>query len=260
MEKNNYIALLGTNSKSTIILYNAIAEFFPVSIVIIEKKESKTIFLKRRIKKLGLLKVIDQLIFMLTYSKLLTLLSKKRIQTIFKKNKLSLTPIPGHLIKRIDSINDDVVLKLLQKKPHDIIILNGTRIISKKIINSSKGVILNIHAGITPNYRGVHGAYWAFVKNQNYLAGVTLHCVDSGVDTGRVIDQKIIDVIDADNYATYPLLQLSVGIKLLLQFLDMRYSGKIHQGMILGSDNASSQWYHPGFFEYLYNRIFLRVK
>ena len=41
-----------------------------------------------------------------------------------------------------------------------------------------------MHAGITPQYRGVHGGYWAVVNNDPEHCGVTIHFVDKGIDTG----------------------------------------------------------------------------
>ena len=44
-------------------------------------------------------------------------------------------------------------------------ILNGTRIVSKKVISSIGCLFINTHCGITPKYRGVHGGYWAIYNN-----------------------------------------------------------------------------------------------
>lgn len=92
----------------------------------------------------------------------------------------------------------------------------------------------------------VHGAYWAYLNKQSNLAGVTLHRVDKGVDTGKVLGHKIIQVQYNDNFSTYPLLQLNSGIELLKEYL----SGSIKLDLVK-SDNRSSLWYHPGFSIYI---------
>jgi folate-dependent phosphoribosylglycinamide formyltransferase PurN len=66
----------------------------------------------------------------------------------------------------------------------DLVIVNGTRIISKKVLSSINSKFVNIHVGITPKYRGVHGTYWALVNNDVENSGVTVHFVDEGIDTG----------------------------------------------------------------------------
>ena len=52
------------------------------------------------------------------------------------------------------------------------------------LLEAVPAVFLNTLAGITPSYRGVHGAYWALVQRQPDACGVTVHLVDAGIDTG----------------------------------------------------------------------------
>lgn len=256
--KNIY--LFGSDSDSTRILYNSLSIYFSISKVVIEKDETKFKFFSRRIKKIGFFRVIDQLLFIVTYSKILRSLSKKRIKEILERDNLFLDSIPHNKVTKVLSINSKEVIDLIKNDKPEIIILSGTRILSKKVILTSQAKIINIHAGITPNYRGVHGAYWALVNKEIHLTGVTVHYVDVGVDTGQIIDQELINISDGDNYATYPLLQLSLGIQLLIKFLIADSYKMNYKSNILGSNISSKQWYHPGLFEYLFNRIFRGVK
>jgi methionyl-tRNA formyltransferase len=257
--KSKNIIILGRNSLSTLILYNALSLSHDVKCVILENEESRRIFLKRRIKKLGLIRVLDQLLFITIFTKLLKFISKKRTLEIIKMQNISLDPIPESKILKVESINSQNVIEILQTSHHDYIVLSGTRILSKGVINSVKSQILNIHAGITPNYRGVHGAYWAYVNRESNLAGVTLHRVDYGVDTGNIIDQELIMITKNDNLVTYPYLQLFVGIHMLLKFIQTDNSKCCVKEKM---DNlvVSKQWYHPGLSQYLYNLIVLGVK
>ena len=45
--------------------------------------------------------------------------------------------------------------------------------------------VINMHAGITLRYRGVHGGYWALAEQHPEWVGTTVHLVDPGIDTGR---------------------------------------------------------------------------
>ena len=71
--------------------------------------------------------------------------------------------------------------------------------------------VINIHAGVTPRYRGVHGGYWALREGRPGLAGSTVHLVDPGIDTGGILAQATFTAGDADSIATYPLLHLACG-------------------------------------------------
>ena len=254
-EKKTKVIILGSRSNSTNILYNSLTNEFDIIKVIIEKKESKFLFFKRRLKKVGYLKLLDQLFFILFISKLITLYSEKRYKEILKINNLSNSNIDKTQIISVESINSSTSIDLIKSFNADIILLSGTRILSSNLLRSINSKIINIHAGITPYYRGVHGAYWAYLNKQSSLAGVTLHRVDKGIDTGKILGQKIIQVQSSDNFSTYPLLQLNSGIIMLKKFLNN--TDKLH---VVQSKNKSKLWYHPGFFQYLYYRCFHGVK
>jgi len=258
MESKNII-VLGRQNESTRILYNSLSINHHVSCVIVERGEAKLNFVKRRIKKLGFLRVLDQLLFIIFCSKVLEFFSRKRISEILKENDISLNSIPEGKIVNVDSVNSQEVIDILQGRNSDLIVLSGTRILANKVICSTNSLILNIHAGITPNYRGVHGAYWALVNNEKHLAGVTLHVVDSGVDTGSIIDQDLITITKKDNYSTYPYLQLLIGVNLLLKYLEYN-SLKEYDRKVIGGDGFSKQWFHPGLSQYLRNLFVLGVR
>jgi folate-dependent phosphoribosylglycinamide formyltransferase PurN len=256
---NNKILLLASDGISTNILYNAISKDFEISHVVLENPISKVKFLKNRFKRVGFFRLIDQLLFIMLFNKILSMISKKRKLEIIDQNNLNVVPIVVNKVVRVKSANLNSSVELIKKLNPDIILVNGTRILSTKLLEATDAIIVNIHAGITPNYRGVHGAYWAFVNKEYHLAGVTLHYVDNGVDTGMVINQALISINKNDNFVTYPLLQLSQGIVLLKSFLNNVLHSPTLEKDILGNDE-SNQWYHPGFFEYFYYRILRGVK
>ena len=75
--------------------------------------------------------------------------------------------------------------------------------------------VLNMHAGITPRYRGVHGGYWALAEHHPEWVGTTVHLVDPGIDTGGILAQTTFEVSGEDTIATYPDLHLVHGLPLL---------------------------------------------
>ncbi|MES2417266.1 MAG: formyl transferase [Bacteroidota bacterium] len=253
------VILLASSGASTNILYNKINAHYEITSVIIEDNISAKVFWERRIKKLGLWKVLGQVLFIVIIQKILKMTSKARSISILKENGLSTECIPENKLLRVNSVNSEKLIGLLKQANPDLILVNGTRIISKKVLSATQAPFINIHAGITPEYRGVHGAYWAFYNKEPDLAGVTLHFVDKGVDTGNIIDQQKITVSKKDNFATYSLLQLSAGINLLMNYLDNKKEKKQNIPHIL-SKGKSNQWYHPGFFQYIFHRLMFKVK
>lgn len=255
--ENKKIIILAGGGDSGKIIYNSLKNDFNIDFVIIEDKENSKVFLKRRIKKLGFLTVLGQIMFSLVIALPLRILSGKRIKEILKINNLSAEDIPEVKIKRVSSVNSKNSITLLKNSKPDLVILAGTRIISQKVLDSVSCDFINIHAGITPKYRGVHGAYWALVNNDEENNGVTLHFVDKGIDTGMIISQVNIYPEQKDNFITYPYLQLAAGIKELHKDI-VKY---FNDGIVLKDRFLKSRlWYHPTIWQYIYYRIFRGIK
>jgi len=254
---NKKIILIAGKGQSTNIIFNALYERYGVVSAIIEDNESPIAFWKRRLKKLGLVKVLGQIGFQLLIQRPLKLCSKYRIDEIIRQNKLNQNDIPNDKIQKVNSINSKITIELLKSLNPDLIIVNGTRIISKRVLQSVPCKFVNIHAGITPMYRGVHGTYWALVNNDFINSGVTVHFVDEGIDTGQIIAQKQVRITSKDNFSTYPLLQLSVGLELLFESIDSCFKKSTTSVKVEGE---SKLYYHPTIWAYLFNRIFKKVK
>ena len=155
------------------------------------------------------------------------------------------------------SVNSNDCKAIIEKINPDIIIVNGTRIISKKILNSTNAIFVNTHAGITPKYRGVHGAYWALANNDLENCGVTVHLVDEGIDTGEVLYQSNIEPTINDNFTTYTYLQISKGIHLMKKTLNDIHNNKVSLKNI---KSESKLWSHPTIWRYILLKITKGVK
>ena len=82
----------------------------------------------------------------------------------------------------------------------DIILVNSySMIIRDDILSISRLGALNIHAGLLPRNRGCNPTQWAILKNE-FQAGVTLHEIDSGIDTGPIVDQREIPIYIDDTW------------------------------------------------------------
>ena len=249
---NPKIILLAGKGSSTNIIYHALKNEFPLAAIILEEPVNKREFLKKRIKKLGIWKLTGQIFFQLIIVKLLHLITAKRKKEILQQYEMNNSGLPAAMIIPVSSVNDDRCLQALKDIAPDLVIVNGTRIISKQVLNTIPAKFINMHAGITPMYRGVHGAYWALVNNDVAHCGVTIHLVDPGIDTGAIIAQQVIPLSKKDNFVSYPLLQLGEGIPLLKKAISDIQQNRL---AFIDRPGQSRLWSHPGFFQYLYYRI-----
>jgi folate-dependent phosphoribosylglycinamide formyltransferase PurN len=91
------------------------------------------------------------------------------------------------LVRFVVSHNDAQTLQLLDEvKPH-IIAVYGTGIIRRDVIRRASVGILNMHTGLSPEYRGSDSVFWAIHNQEPHRIGVTLHLLDEGVDSGAIL-------------------------------------------------------------------------
>jgi phosphoribosylglycinamide formyltransferase-1 len=71
------------------------------------------------------------------------------------------------------------------------------RILTAEFLREFRGRVLNIHPALLPSFPGLHAQRQA-LEHGVKVTGCTVHYVDEGVDTGRVILQRAVDVYDGD--------------------------------------------------------------
>jgi methionyl-tRNA formyltransferase len=254
--ENKKVLLLLKNGFSSNVIFNTLNEKFNVSKVIVEAKEKKSTYLKRRFKKIGFTVMFGQVMFKIIAVPILKYFSKRRIQSYLTQHKINFKEISTEVI-HVSSVNSDDVIELISRESPDVIVINGTSIISKKVLSTITCPVINMHGGITPIYRGVYGGYWSIVNKDEANCGVTIHLVDEGIDTGNVLYQSRIEVSPKDNFAVYPVKQMIQGLPYLIKAVDDALSNNIKP---LKTEGKSSLWKHPTLAEYLYNLIFKGVK
>ena len=78
-------------------------------------------------------------------------------------------------------------------KKFDFIISFGYRkIVPRQVIKKLKRPIINLHISYLPYNRGAHPNFWSFVNNTP--KGVTIHEVDKGIDSGKIIYRKKLNL------------------------------------------------------------------
>jgi phosphoribosylglycinamide formyltransferase-1 len=90
------------------------------------------------------------------------------------------------------------VLKTLGQYDIGLILLAGyMRIVGREIIEAYRNKIINIHPALLPSFKGLHAQKQAFDYGVR-VSGCTVHFVDEGMDTGPIIIQKCVPVLEGD--------------------------------------------------------------
>lgn len=233
------------------IMANTVIERFGPITIIEEHKEPTFVLVRRRIRLLGAISTFGQVAF----SPVLKFLHRKSVER--KREIMStagLDPVPSKncdLIK-VQSVNTDACRKALRQVAPKIILVFGTRMIRKKTLSCVGAPFINYHAGINPTYRGMNGGYWALARGDQENAGVTVHLVDEGVDTGGILYTAPFKAEKGDNFVTYPLLQAAAGKPLVLKAAEDALNGRLRT---IKSNPPSAQWFHPTLWQYLMTGI-----
>ena len=106
--------------------------------------------------------------------------SKTKLINFLKKEKILVT----HLSRQIT---------LKDLKDIDLIISFGyKKILNKTLLKKLKRPAINLHISYLPYNRGAHPNFWSFIDNTP--KGVSIHEIDPGIDTGKIIFRKKIKI------------------------------------------------------------------
>ncbi len=97
---------------------------------------------------------------------------------------------------------DAKIVKLLQLSGADTVALAGyLRIVTPTLLDAFPGRVLNIHPALLPAFPGLHAQRQAWEHGVK-VSGCTVHFVDAGLDSGPIILQAPVPVLEDDEADT----------------------------------------------------------
>lgn len=91
-------------------------------------------------------------------------------------------------------VNDaNIVRRVADHRPDLLLSVYYTQIFRPGLLESVRGPSLNFHPSLLPRHRGVAPLIWAIVEG-DATTGVTVHHIDEGIDTGRIVLQHRIPI------------------------------------------------------------------
>ncbi|MDY6915992.1 MAG: phosphoribosylglycinamide formyltransferase [Candidatus Cloacimonadota bacterium] len=132
----------------------------------------------------GILKDIAEIVIVFS--------NRKKAPGLQKARKLGLETVVIPSKKRDRKKYDAEVAKVLQQFKPDFVILAGyMRVLTANFVEKFR--IINIHPADTNKHQGLGGYEWAW-KNRLSKTKITVHYVDSDLDTGKIIAQREVDL------------------------------------------------------------------
>ena len=106
------------------------------------------------------------------------------------------------LVVEVPHVNDPRVVELVDRLQPDVIAVFGTSLIRGELLTKGRLGILNLHGGLSPEYRGADCTFWALYNGEPDKIGCTLHYIDAGIDTGKLIAHVCPEVKPGDDELT----------------------------------------------------------
>ncbi len=166
-----------------------LSSFSQLKAIIVIKEPKKVFFhrIKAELRRTGIFRLIDVVVFKLYYKLFLSrsdhqwlhkqlIAIKQKYQDISDDVKIIFT----------DNPNSDKDRKIIADLSPDIIIARCKTLLKREIYSIPLNGTFVIHPGICPQYRNSHGCFWALANNDLSHVGVTLLKINDGIDTGPV--------------------------------------------------------------------------
>jgi folate-dependent phosphoribosylglycinamide formyltransferase PurN/peptidoglycan/xylan/chitin deacetylase (PgdA/CDA1 family) len=103
----------------------------------------------------------------------------------------------GMAVHHVGNLNHDQAIRVLRESKSDLGIVLGTRILKSTTFSIPRLGCINLHKGKVPEYRGMPPAFWELYDGAS-SAGVTIHFVDKGLDTGDIVASGSIPILNFD--------------------------------------------------------------
>jgi phosphoribosylglycinamide formyltransferase 1 len=122
---------------------------------------------------------------------------------------------------------DEAVAARLREHGVELVVLAGfMRLLTPVLLDAFPMRIINVHPALLPAFPGVHGARQALAHGVR-VTGCTVHFVDRGTDTGPIIAQAAVPVLEDDDEAALAARILEKEHELLPRVLQWIAEGRV---------------------------------
>ena len=119
-----------------------------------------------------------------------------------KKNGIPAVHVSAKGYKGKRDEYDALLVNELQKHNVELVVLAGfMRIITPILLKAFPNRVMNIHPALLPSFPGLH-VQKAAIEHGAKFSGCTVHFVDEGMDTGPIIIQAVVPILDNDTEDT----------------------------------------------------------
>jgi hypothetical protein len=143
--------------------------------------------IRKEISRIGILRFLDVVAFRLYYATFLARHDRQWLEDRLAKIARLWPDVPAAVpVHRTNDPNSPETAQFLARAAPDMMIARCKQILKEGVFGIPSQGTFVLHAGICPEYRNAHGAFWALARGDLDNVGLTLLKIDKGVDTGPV--------------------------------------------------------------------------
>jgi len=131
------------------------------------------------------------------------------------------------LLTAVTHINHPDVVALADRLKPDVIAVFGTSLIRGPLLARGRLGMLNLHGGLSPEYRGADCTFWTLYNGEPDNVGCTLHFIDPGIDTGRLVAHACPPVTASDDELTLFWGGVKLSAEVYAETLDRLARGEV---------------------------------
>jgi len=144
-----------------------------------------------------------------------------------------------NVVERSDLNSEDFHNFIRQYEPDLFISVASPMIFKEKLMSIPQLDTINIHNAPLPKYRGMLPNFWQLYHGEKEV-GITIHRIDTGIDTGDKIVQHFVPIDPEDSLHDLIIKTKKEGVKLMMQVIDDFKAGKVNYSKIEGEGSYFS--------------------
>lgn len=157
----------------------------------------------------------------------------------------------------VKDLNSPDSQAFIREQNPEVIVFTGGGLIRKRMLEIPSTGVINCHSGILPEYRGMDVVEWTAVEGENASTGfgATQHLMDSGVDTGPILQKDTLMLHENDTFKTIRERIEVLMVQLMLSGLQELRDGNITPK--LQQREAGRQYYvmHPRIHQFAEKKL-----
>jgi formyl transferase-like protein len=158
----------------------------------------------------------------------------------------------------VPHLNHAAARSVITRLQPDIIVRVSGGVLKRRIFSLARIVTLNIHHGVAPRIRGLWSIPWGIVEGRCDWIGATVHEIDDGIDTGRIVWRGSPQIAPGDTGTTLLFRAHLEAVEALVTAIRDYAAGATPASWPLGKDDEESVYRSaPGVWaslRYLYLR------